>query len=82
MNRIVIDAELAAKIYQLKGRVQLVDSAGRVVADITPHVDPAEYALIGELEDEFTPEEIERMNAPNQKTYTTEEVLARLRRLP
>jgi len=81
MNRIVIDAELAAKIYQLKGPSQLVDAAGRVVADVAPRVDPAEYARVGNLEDEFTPEEIEQMLAPDQKCYTTEEVLARLRSL-
>lgn len=80
MNRIVIDAELAAKLYQLQGRAaQLVDASGRVVANLTPSVDPAEYAKVGELEDEFSPEEIERMNAPDQKCYTTEELLARLR---
>lgn len=77
MNRIVIDAELAARISKLTGPAQLVDATGRVVAD----VEPAEYALVGQLEDEFTPEEIERMNAPDRKCYTTEEVLAKLRSL-
>jgi hypothetical protein len=80
MNRIVIDAELAAKLYQSNGYpVQLVDATGRVVAEATPRVDPAEYAR---LEDPpFTEEEIDQMCAPDQKCYTTEEVLARLRSL-
>lgn len=82
MNRIVIDAELAAKLYQSNGHpVQLVDETGRVVAEAKPRVDPAEYAHVGELEDHFTPEEIEQMLAPDQQCFTTEEVLARLRSL-
>jgi hypothetical protein len=79
MDRIVIDAELAAKLYQANGRpVQLVDASGRVVACAAPNVDPAEYAR---LEDPYTEEEIDRMCAPDQKCYTTEEVLAHLRSL-
>jgi hypothetical protein len=79
MDRIVIDAELAAKLYKFHGKpVQLVDATGRVVANVEPQVDPAEYALVGDLEDEFTPEEIEQMLAPDQKCFTTREVLMRL----
>ena len=51
---------------------------GAFVADVRPRIDPAEYAL---LEDPFTEEEIEHLCRPDQKWYTTEEVLARLRSL-
>lgn len=79
MERITIDDALAARLRELaerSGRVVLVDAAGRVVGYASPR------AEVGELEDVFTPEEIERMFAPNQKTYTTDEVLAMLCRLP
>ncbi len=84
MNQIVISADLAAQLHQLAARgqqAQLVDVNGYVVARAEPYVDPAEYKLVGELEDEFTPEEIEQSLAEDQKCYTVEEVLARLRSL-
>ena len=79
MERITIDAALAARLHELAEqgkRVQLVDAAGRVVADAAPRPE------IGNLEDEFTPEQIERMFAPDHKWYTVEEVIARLRSIP
>ena len=78
MDRMVIDAALAAKFQQLDGPTELVDAAGYVVAVVEPRVDPALYDLI---EDEFTPEEIERRCQPGRKTYTTEELIAKLRKL-
>ena len=80
MERITIDDALAARLNELAGqgkRVQLVDSAGRVVADAEPRVDPADY----DLGEELSPEEIDRRCAPGRKTYTTEELLAELRKL-
>ena len=81
MERITIDDTLAARLHELAEqgkRVLLVDSAGRVVADAEPRVDPAGYAP---SPDEFTAEEIERRCAPGRKTYTTEELLTKLRSL-
>ena len=44
MDRMVIDAALAAKFQQLDGPTELVDAAGYVVAVVSPQYDPALYA--------------------------------------
>ena len=78
MNRMVIDAALAAKFQQLDGPTELVDAAGYVVAVVEPRVDPALYDLVGE---DLSPEEIDRRCQPGRKTYTAEELIAKLRKL-
>jgi hypothetical protein len=79
MERIKIDADLHEKIKNLTTSVELVDDKGFVVAVVQPHLDPEQYDLYGE---ELSPEEIERRCQPGRKTYTTDEVLAMLRKLP
>lgn len=79
MDRIVIDADLPAKIQSLKRPVELVDAAGHVVAVAYPQYDPALYDIYGE---ELSAEEIERRCQDGRKRYTTEELLAKLRELP
>ncbi|MBA4064712.1 MAG: hypothetical protein C0501_13555 [Isosphaera sp.] len=76
MERVKIDAGLLERLKDLTRAVELVDDDGFVVAVVQPKVDPAR------LGPELSPEEIERRCQPGRKTYTTEEVLAMLRKLP
>jgi hypothetical protein len=78
MNPIVIDAALAARIKQQTGPAELVDAGGHVVAVVRP---ADESELYKQVPNEFTAEEIERLCSPDQKWYTTEELLAKLRSL-
>jgi hypothetical protein len=78
MDRIPIDASLPEKIKTLSGPVELVNDDGYVVAVVQPRLDPALYEIIGP---EIPDEELERRCEPGRKTYTTEEVLATLRKL-
>lgn len=79
MDRIRIDAELPEKLKNLTSSVELVDDRGFVVAVVHPRHDPAKYEILGE---DISDEELERRCQPGRKTYTPEEVLAVLRKIP
>lgn len=79
MERLKIDTDLLEKLKNLTSAVELVNDEGFVVAVAQPRLDPAQYDLYGE---EPSPEEVERRCQPGRKTYSTEEVLAMLRKLP
>lgn len=79
MERLVIDASLPDKLRNLTRPVELVTEQGHVVAVVRPRLDPALFEIIGP---EVSDEELERRCQPGRKTYSTEEVLERLRKLP
>lgn len=78
MNRIEIDPALAARLRQHPGPTELVDAGGHVVAV----VQPTAAALLDPVEHGLTQDEIERRCAPGRKSYTAEEIIAKLRGLP
>jgi hypothetical protein len=78
MTRVVLDAELRSKLLNLSQPLELCDESGRILARVTPSIDPAEY---GPLEPQITREELDRRIRNKGKTYTTQEVLAHLESL-
>jgi len=80
MTRIVVDENVHKKLLALTLPVELCDSEGRVIARVIPVLDPALYEG---LECPISREELDRRkkNRHNSKTYTTDEVLARLEQL-
>jgi hypothetical protein len=79
MERIVIDETLPEKLLNLRSSVELVDKDGHLIAVVHPRFDPALYEMIGE---EVSEEEMDRRFYSDGSWYTTEEVIARLRKLP
>ena len=78
MERLKIDASLLEKLKNLTSSVELVNDEGFVVAVVQPRLDLEQYEIIGP---EISDEELERRCQPGRRTYTTEEVLAKLRKL-
>jgi hypothetical protein len=78
MTRVVLDADLRGKLLNLSEPLELCDESGRVLAKVTPILDPSEY---GPLDPQISREELERRIRSRSKTYNTEEVLAHLERL-
>jgi hypothetical protein len=77
MEKIPFSADLEPILSNRFSAVQLVDSKGKVIGTFVPR--RTEEDVRGD-EPWPTGEELEAMaNEPNQKWYTTEEVLARLR---
>jgi hypothetical protein len=79
LERIVIDETLPEKLLNLRSSVELVDKDGHLIAVVHPRTDPALYEMIGE---EVSEEELDRRFHSDGPWYTTEEVIARLRKLP
>lgn len=79
MERLPIDANLPERLKVLTGPVELIDDRGYVVAVVQPRLDPALYELVGP---DISEEELDRRCQPGRKRYTTDEVLAMLRKLP
>jgi hypothetical protein len=79
MTTIIVDAGLLAKLHNLKEPLQLCTESGKVLARVSPVLDPEEY---GPLEPQISLEEANRRIASNERRYTTAEVLAILEKLP
>jgi hypothetical protein len=79
MIRVTIDNPLIQQLKAAPGPVELCDSTGLVLGQFFPRPDPREH--VG-MEPPFTEEELKRRRQLNQKSYTTEEVIAFLERLP
>jgi hypothetical protein len=77
MTRIVVDDTLRSKLHNLTLPLELCDTLGRVVARLTPVLDPNEYAL----EPQISREELRRRMQSKGKTCSTAEVLAHLENL-
>jgi hypothetical protein len=78
MERIVIDERLHEKLLALKSSAELVDPQGHLIAVVHPRFDPALHEMIGP---EVSEEELDRRAHSDGPWHTTEEVLARLRKL-
>jgi hypothetical protein len=78
MTKLIVDATLPEKLVGLVHPVELCDAAGRVMGRYFPHLDPDEYDL---EPPPMSEEELQRRRSPDQKTYTTAEVLEYLRKL-
>lgn len=78
MTRIVIDAETRRKLLDLTSPLDLCDETGRVLARVTPILDPSEFEG---LEPPISEEEMQRRREYKGRTYTTAEVRAYLESL-
>ena len=78
MSRVTIDKDLMDKLLNLAEPLELVDSQGRVLAQVTPTADLSKFEP---WEPAFDEEELRRLEQSNQKRYTTAEVLAHLEKL-
>lgn len=79
MTRIVVDDVLLAKLQNLREPLQLCDPTGKVLANVSPTLDPEEY---GPLEPQISREEANRRLSSSERRYTTAEVIAYLEQLP
>ena len=77
MIQVTLDAVLRSKLPNLSEPLELCDEAGKVVARITPVLDPSEWEP---CEPPFTEEEL-RKSEQSDKWHTTAEVLAHLKNL-
>lgn len=81
MKRISIDDELRQKLLNFTEDVELCDEYGNVLARVVssaPWADPGPWVP---LTPEISPEEIQRRLNLNEPTYTTEQVIEKLRTL-
>jgi hypothetical protein len=78
MDRIVIDEKLHEKVLNLTSPAELVTHEGYVVGVVQPRFDPALYEVVGP---EASDEELDRRSKSDGPWHTTDEVLARLRKL-
>jgi len=74
MTQVIVDAETRTKLRNLAESFELCDETGRVLGRFTP--EPAELR-----EPQVSDEELLRRSRSNEKTYTTDEVLAYLEQL-
>ena len=74
MSRVVVDATLHEKLLNICYPVELVDAQGNVLGRYTPDLSQFDFGP------EISEEELDR-RANSDKWYTTEEVLAHLKKL-
>ena len=72
MSKIVLDAELIAKLRAHMQTVEIYDAGGNVVGLFTPKIDPSQYEELGP---EISDEELLRRADSGEPRYTTAEVL-------
>jgi hypothetical protein len=77
MTRVIVDETLRNKLHNLSEPLELCDESGRVLARLTPLLDPSRY----NLEPQISQEEMRQRKQSKEKTYTTAEVLAHLEKL-
>lgn len=77
MTRVVIDADMLAKLRNLEEPLELCDESGRVLARVNPAIDWSQYEFLTE---EISEEEKQRRLASDPR-YTTQEVLEHLEQL-
>ncbi len=76
MTQIIVDANLASKLHDLRQVTELCDPAGRVVGKFVPLIDLSKRKPLSPV---VTEEELDRRERSNEKRYTTAEVLNHLR---
>ena len=77
MTKIVVDETLRAKLLNLTQPLELCDESGNVLASVHPKLDLSQY---GPCEPQVSEEELDRREQSTE-WYTTEEVLAYLKKL-
>lgn len=78
MTQIILDAEAIKKLHNLTQRLQLCDETGKVLAELTPVLDPNDYEPAPPPE--MSTEELQR-RFNSTKWHTTAEVIAHLENL-
>ena len=78
MTRVICDAALREKLYNLATPIELCDESGRVLARVLPMLGTP---LTGSPEPLISHEELEHRRSQGGKTYTTAQVLAYLKGL-
>jgi hypothetical protein len=76
MNPVTLDADTATKLSCLNQPVDLVDPSGRILGQFIPQFDLSEWEP---LTPDITEEELDR-RAQSTQWYTTEEVIAHLKK--
>ena len=78
MNQVVADERSGRSSLNFLGPVEVCDESGRVIARLFPTLDPSQYEP---MEPQISKEELQRRKQSKGKTYSTAEVLARLKKL-
>jgi hypothetical protein len=78
MKRIVLDAELRAKLLDLSQPLELCDESGQVLGRVFPVEPLSEFDL---WEPPYNEEELRRLEKSNERRYSTAELLEHLRAL-
>ncbi len=78
MTKIIVDPSLRTKLDNLTQPVELCDESGRVLGRFLPTFDPSMYEG---LDPQISKEELQRRKQFKGKSYTTEEILAYLKKL-
>jgi hypothetical protein len=77
MSAVVVNADLRGQLLATGGVVEVRDEDGAVIGTFCPSL----YELYELDPPDITDEELERRFQPGRKRYTTDEVLAHLRKL-
>jgi hypothetical protein len=78
MNQVFLDADLRSKLHNLTLPLDLCDESGKVVAHVISALDESQFEP---YVPPITPEELEALRNQPGPDYSTEEVLAHLKRL-
>jgi len=78
MTRVVLDADSATRLHDVRGTVDLCDPSGRLLGRFVPAPDPSEWEP---MIPDATEGELDRREESNERRYSTADVLARLERL-
>ena len=77
MTRVTVDAELRARLFNLREQLELCDESGKVIALVKPVFDPSEWEP---LEPPVSEAELDQLEKSTE-WYTTAEVLKHLESL-
>jgi hypothetical protein len=77
MTQIILDTSISSKLHDLTQPVELCDPAGRILGEFVPRIDMSEWEPLSPAASE---EELDRREQ-SEDWYTTEEVMAHLKRL-
>ena len=81
MTRITIDAEIRKKLLNLTVPLELCDEGGWVLAWLTPSTPDNDPDNWEELTPPVSDEEIQRRIDSNEPTFTTQELIERIKQL-
>ena len=81
MTRVMMDAEMRKKLLNCTTPLELCDESGTVLAKLapcTPETDPKDWI---DLTPEVTDEEIQREIESGEESYSTEELIAEIKKM-